>query len=163
MSEKEDIHEEEGQNHSFCFGVDEKRKVREKRKSVEKDDQSLLVDSGASKHIFNDKKWFDWFEPDCKPEQHTLDLADGRRVTGVVRGKGRARVSIRDENGRMRQVTLVNVLYCPSFPCNIFSVNAATKQSRGSNVTLGAESGELRANNGTSFPIRSKNGLYFLN
>ena len=111
----------------------------------------------------NDKKWFDWFEPNYKAEEHTLDLADGRKVIGMVRGKGRARVTIRDENGRMRQSKLLNVLYCPSFPCNIFSVNAATKQSRGTTVTLGAESGTLRANDGTSFPIRSENGLYFLN
>ena len=163
VSEQEENHEEEGQNHSFCFGVDKNKKDREQKKTGDKEDSNLLVDSGASGHILNDKTCFDWFEPDYKAEEHTLDLADGQRVKGIVRGKGRARITIRNKNGRMQQSKLLNVLYCPSFPYNIFSVNAATKQCRGTTVTFGADSGTLRANNGTSFPIRSKNGLYFLN
>ena len=163
VHQQEENHEDESQSHSFCFGVVGNEKDHRRKKTEAKEDPNLLVDSGASGHILNDKKWFDWFEPNYKADEHTLDLADGRRGTGMVRGKGRARITIRDENGRMRHSTLFNVLYCPSFPCNIFSVNAATKQSRGTTVTLGADSGTLRANNGTSFPIRSENGLYFLN
>ena len=124
---------------------------------------ALLVDSGATGHILNDKRKFVSFQSDYVPENHYLDLADGTKIGGMAKGKGRAIVKIRDKHGRLRTSTLTNVLYCPSFPCNIFSVNAATRRSRGTAVSFGADSGTLRSSNGTTFPIRNKNGLYFLN
>ena len=159
--DQKEINSVDKEEHSFFFSVTEgERNGKEKHET--KQDPNLLVDSGATAHILNDKNRFKWFDPDYKSEEHTLDLADGRRITGMVRGKGKATIKIRDENGRLRQTTLFNVLYCPSFPCNIFSVNAATKKCKGTTVTLGADSGKLCAND-TSFPIRNKNGLYFLN
>ena len=158
--EDEEEKSTDGDTHSFFFSVGENKNHHERMKTGDLD---LLVDSGATAHIINDKNWFDWFEPNYKSEEHSLDLADGTRITGTVRGKGQANILIRDENGRHRHTKLVNVLYCPTFPCNIFSVNAATKRNKGSTVTLGADSGTLCAKNGTSFPIRTKNGLYFLN
>ena len=151
----------DGEAHSFLFGV--KDGNRHEAQTTEEKQSALLVDSGATDHILNDKRKFVSFQPDYVPENHYLALADGTKIGGMAKGKGTARVKIRDENGRLRTSILTNVMYCPSFPCNIFSVNAATSRSKGTTVNFGADSGTLRSSDGTTFPIRKKNGLYFLN
>ena len=124
---------------------------------------ALLVDSGATDHILNDERKFVSFQADYVPQNQYLDLADGTKMCGIVKGKETAIVKIRDENGRQRTTTLTNVLFCPSFPYSIFSIHAATSRSKGTTVSFGADSGVLRSSQGTNFPIRSKNGQYFLN
>ena len=148
----------DGEAHSFIFGVS---RNMERNKTREKEETGLLVDSGATSHIVNDMSLFNWIDRDHKSKEHSLQLADGTEVTGTVHGKGNATMMIRDENGMARRATLSNVLYCPSFPCNIFSINAATKRHKDTMVTLGAETGTLNAS-GTKFPIQNRNGLYFL-
>ena len=156
----------DGKFHSFAFSVKETEKEKKKKDMGSITNRKigysdLLVDSGSTVHIINDKSRFDRFEPDSQSEEHSLDLADGTKITGTVRGIGTATVMIRDEHGRNCRSTLSNVLYCPTFPYNIFSVNAATKRCKGTRVTFGADSGTLYAS-GTSFPIQNRNGLYFL-
>jgi len=47
-------------------------------------ENSLLVDTGATAHILNDKSKFLKFDDEFKPENHYIELADGRRASGVV-------------------------------------------------------------------------------
>ena len=156
--EKEDK-SSDGEAHTFCFGVKETKK--ERRSNEKNGDNNLLVDSGATSHIVNDINLFETLEPCNNSKQHSLELADGTRVTGTVKGRGTATVMIRDDHGRVHKSTLSNTLYCPSFPLSIFSVNAATKRQKETTITLRADSGSLFAS-GTSFPIQNRNGLYFL-
>ena len=55
---------------------------------------------------------------------------------------------------------LENTLYIPSFPQEIFSIKAATKN--GSTVTFGPESSHLITKDGTQFDIREEGNLYYL-
>ena len=123
--------------------------------------EELLMDSGSTEHILNNKKNFLAFDEDYEPQKHYIELANGTKVQNISRGRGTARIPIHDANGRLRSATLSDVLYIPSFPCNIFSVKSATK--KGATVTFGGESGIMRSRNGTIFPISSRNDLYFLN
>ena len=142
--------------HSFQFSVREGDILSETANPEE-----LLMDSGSTEHILNDKKNFIAFDEDYEPQKHYIELANGTKVQNISRGRGTARIPIRDANGRLRSATLSDVLYIPSFPCNIFSVKSATK--KGATVTFGGESGIMRSRNGTIFPISSRNDLYFLN
>ena len=160
QEENRENQDTDGEFHTFSFAVNECMKIGNKK--TDKGDPGLLVDSGATKHIINDKNRFEWFDPGCKSEEHSLDLADGTRITGMVRGRGTATIMIRDAHGCLRKSKLSDVLYCPTFPYSIFSVNAATNRNKGTTITLGAESGTLSASDGTIFPISNKSGLYFL-
>ena len=142
--------------HSFQFSVREGDILSESANPEE-----LLMDSGSTEHILNDKKNFISFEEDYKPQNHYIELANGTKVQNISRGRGTARIPIRDASGRLRSATLSDVLYVPSFPYNIFSVKSATK--KGATVTFGGENGMMRSRNGTNFPISSRNDLYFLN
>ena len=151
--------EANGEEHSFVFAVREGRKWRYDRKDDELD--LLMVDSGSTHHIINDKKNFIDFDSTYLPEESCLELADGRKIAGAAERKGTAEVKIRGENGKTRVVKLTNALYAPSFPHNIFSVKASGK--KGARFLLGGDSGIMTAKDGTRFPIYSKNELYFLN
>ena len=114
-----------GEEHSFSFSV--KDGNHDETLAPKMKQNALLVDSGATDHIVNDERKFVSFQADYVPENQYLDLADGTKICGIVKGKGTAIVKIRDENGRQRTTTLTNVLFCPSFPYSIFSIHAATK------------------------------------
>ena len=107
--------------HSFSFSV---RETKEQKWSS----PGLLVDSGATMHIINDKNLFNCVESGSF-DKHSLVLADGTKITGTVEGKGKATVKLRDENGHLHQTELSNFLFCSTFPCSIFSVNAATNRN----------------------------------
>ena len=119
------------------------------------------MDSGSTEHILNDEKKFISFEEDYVPQHHYVELANGMKVHNISQGKGTARVALRDAHGDLKSAVLSNVLYVPSFPYNIFSVKSATK--KGAVVTFGGETGMMHSSNGTSFPISSRDDLYFLN
>ena len=70
---------------------------------------SLLVDTGATAHILNDKSKFLKFDEDFKPENHYIELADGSRACGVVSAKGRAKIILHDVEG------VGSALYIPSY------------------------------------------------
>ncbi|KAJ8369136.1 hypothetical protein SKAU_G00091640 [Synaphobranchus kaupii] len=88
--------------------------------------KGLIVDTGASSHIINDKSKFKNFDGTFKPERHSMELADGKRTFGVAQGRGEAQVCLIDSEGRRCQVTLENALYIPSYPQELFSVKSAT-------------------------------------
>ena len=124
-------------------------------------ENSLLVDTGATAHILNDKSKFLKFDDEFKPENHYIELADGSRACGVVSAKGRAQVILHDVEGVPHEVYFENVLYIPSYKQNIFSVQAAI--DRGCAVNLTPDIAELSAPDGTKFGIKKYGKLYYLN
>ena len=51
---------------------------------------SLLVDTGATTHIITEKSRFCSFDSSFVPEKHTIELADGSRVSNLAKGRGKA-------------------------------------------------------------------------
>src|SRR6218665_3695169 len=122
---------------------------------------SLLVDCGATTHIVTDKSKFVRFEQNFKSSGHCIEPADGSRSTGLVQGRGTAKVLVQSLDGRSREVNLENALYIPSYQQDIFSVQAATE--KGATVNFSPHSAELVAPNGTIFYIRKSKKLYYFN
>ncbi|XP_033122962.1 uncharacterized protein LOC117121761 [Anneissia japonica] len=109
---------ENEQKHSFVFkvGVD-----LDSANSVQISENALLVDTGATSHIFKDKSKFIDLDESVKPENHLIELADGSRTSGIVRGKGVASTTIHDSDGKSHDIILENVLYIPSYNRTYFS------------------------------------------
>ena len=119
----------------------------------------LLVDSGASSHIFNDESKFISFDENYEPKKHSVELADGTICTNVAKKRGTAVVNLRDENNELWAAEMEDALYIPSYPQSIFSVKAATRKKEDGKendtvVLLRSESGELLSN-GVRFPIHT--------
>ena len=62
------------------------------------------------------------------PEKHYIELADGTRSNSVALKRGDVEVTIMDTTGKCVNATLKNALYIPTYPQNIFSVQAATEK-----------------------------------
>ena len=124
-------------------------------------DNSLLVDTGATAHILNEKSKFLKFDDNLKPENHYIELADGSRACGIVSAKGRAKVLLHDLEVVPHEVFLEDALHIPSYKQNIFSVQAAV--NKGGAVNLTPNSSELSAPYGTKFSIKKYGKLYHLN
>ena len=123
-------------------------------------DDSLLIDSGATSHIINEQSLFTSFDEDFIPENHTVELADGRKITSLAEKRGTVLIFFRNTHGELCEIFLNKVLYMPTFPMNIFSVNTVTK--KGSSVCFYPSYAELITPNGTVFEINCDTDLYFL-
>ena len=124
------------------------------------DDVRTLVDCGATAHIVTDASKFEEMDSSFDPSSHIIELADGSRTSGAVRGRGKAKIEIMDESGQPRTVTLNDALFIPSYSKDILSVQAAT--ARGAKVSFTKESAYLEAQDGTVFPISKRGRLYYL-
>ena len=91
------------------------------------DNETFLVDCGATTHIVDKDENFIYVNPSFKPEEHFIELADGTRANNVVK-RGTIAISMRTANGNIVQATLENALFIPTYPQCIFSVQAATKR-----------------------------------
>lgn len=56
--------------------------------------KGLLVDTGSSSHIINDRSRFKNFDSTFKPERHSMEMADGKRTFGLAQGRGDAQVCL---------------------------------------------------------------------
>ena len=119
------------------------------------------MDCGETAHIINDESKFTYIDENYRPEEHYIELADGKRKNNVAKKRGTVNVTIKDEDGKYRSANLDEALYVPSFHQNIFSVRAAAEN--GATVYLGANSGELITAEGVKFPITTIGRLYYLN
>ena len=146
-----DQHSQE--EHSYFFMVDNETKR-------ELSSPKLLVDSGATVHILNDKKHFESFDEHFCHKNHIIELADGAKIEGNAQGQGTATLKLIDSTGCPRKVTLLNTLYIPTFKHNIFSISAATKN--GANFSFNQNCGKMNSK-GCVFNFEKINGLYFLN
>ncbi|XP_057695561.1 uncharacterized protein LOC130917843 [Corythoichthys intestinalis] len=107
-------------------------KVRDEQPDTRRQDthsireQGLMVDTGATSHIITDVTKFKSFQETFKPENHSVELADGTRCSGVALKRGDAECYLIDNRGQQRKATLRNALFIPSYLQDIFSVKAAT-------------------------------------
>lgn len=98
MGRKEQKLNNDSSDHSFIFTI----KDEESRGEIT---TNLLLDTGATSHIINDKSKFVDFDKKFDPRTHFIELADGSRAN-VVLGKGNAKVKLYDVNGILQDVVL---------------------------------------------------------
>ena len=140
--------------HDFAFCVSEDNYL------LKVSENSILVDCGATTQIINDDSQFVYTDKSYIPEEHFIELADGSCTNNIAKKRGTVVVDIQDEYGIIRKATLNNALYIPSYPQNIFSVQAAAE--KGAKVNFNADSGELVNKDGVKFPIQKHGRLYYL-
>ena len=75
--------------HTFAFVF----KNTNKKSGTDNSNSSLLVDTGATSHIINDKSKFVDFDQEFNPRAHVIEFADGSKAN-VVLGKGNAKVNL---------------------------------------------------------------------
>lgn len=121
---------------------------------------SLLVDCGATAHVVTSDSKFTYFDKSFDPEKHFIELADGTKANNIALKKGTVKVTLNTSNGKHVNAELQNALYVPSYPQDIFSVQAATE--KGSTVVFRPDSAELTTPDGTKFDIEKRGRLYYL-
>ena len=127
--------------------------------SMESNMNSFLVDCGATSHIVIDDSNFIKVDEHFKPNEHFIELADGSKSNDIALKRGSVAINLQDSRGKVHNITLENVLFIPSYPQNIFSVQAAT--TKGASINFYPNSAEL-VSNGTTFNIKKEGKLYFL-
>ena len=120
----------------------------------------FLVDTGATTHIVNCDSNFISFDKNFDPETHFIELADGSKTNNVALKRGTVEIFLRNTSGNVVLGTLDDVLYVPSYPHNIFSVQAATV--KGACINFFPESAQLVTGNGTKFEIEKFGKLFYL-
>lgn len=130
------------------------------RKMLQTQRRGMIVDTGASSHIINDRSKFKSFDSTFRPERHSMELADGKRTVGVVKGRGDAQVCLISSGGHRCTVTLKNALYIPSYPQELFSVKSAT--AHGAKVFFDEGKDVLESTDGTRFEIYVCKRMYYL-
>ena len=145
------------EEHTYVFNLSDDNKAY--HCDVTKINQKgMMVDCGATSHIVtkdilvNCDETFD-------PNKHFIELADGSRRNNVVKKIGDAEITLRDINGRPIKTLMKRALYIPSYPQDIFSIKAATKQ--GAEVNLRPQDSQM-CKDGLAFPINEFNRLYYL-
>ena len=73
--------------------------------------------------------------------------------------RGDVEITIMDTTGKCVNATLKIALYIPTYPQNIFSVQAATE--RGASVNFNPDSAELVYKDGTKFNIEKHGKMYY--
>ena len=121
----------------------------------------LLVDSGASTHIFSQPELFVKFNTDFIPRSTFLELADGTKIN-TVENKGVAVIPVFDVNNQQQFLKFEDALFVPSFRRNIISLNQAIKcKFRFNFNTLGSET--MQCPEGNIFRVMTHGHLYYLN
>ena len=71
---------------------------------------SMLVDGGATSHIVNDESMFLKFDDEFDADRRVIELADGTRCAGVVKGKGVATMFLTSSDGDQGEIMLSDAL-----------------------------------------------------
>ena len=146
---------EEEVEHSFVFAMNTGTNESKVGKP-----NSLLVDCGATSNIITDKSKFTRFDSTFDPSKHYTEIANGAKANNVDLSWGDVEVVIQDKGGNPKKVTLTNALYIPSYPQDIFSVQAAT--DRGACKMFQPDHAELKYKDGTEFSTEKNGRLYYL-
>ena len=125
------------------------------------DNDSYLVDCGATTHIICDPSKIIREDTSFNPSNHTIELADNSRQTGVATSRGDAKIFLKDNNGKSHDVILKNALVIPSYKQNIISVHNMT--NNGTSVTFSQNENFITTKKGIIFPINKSGRLYFVN
>ena len=140
------------ENYMFKVSVNENEKL---------DNNKYLIDCGATCHILSDKNIFINFDKDFNSNEHVIELADKTRQQGVVIGRGDAMIEIKDTEGNLCNVLLVNALCVPSYRQNILSVNSMSE--KGMKVIFSEKENKIVAPDGKIFQMYKYGKLYYLN
>ena len=122
---------------------------------------SLLVDCGATSHIITGKSKCIRFDNTFDPSKHYIELANGVKTNNVALMRGDVDVVIHDIEENPKTATLTNAFYIPSYPQDIFSVQAATE--KGASIIFQPDHAEIKYKDGTEFSIEKDGRLYYLN
>lgn len=121
--------------------------------------KGLMVDCGATSHVITDLGRFKRFDEEFQAETHCVELADGMKYMGVAERRGDAEVCMIDSRGKHLNTTLSKALYIPTYPQDIFSVQAAT--ASGATVIFKKGENVLIHRDGTRFQIHVHDRLYY--
>ena len=122
----------------------------------------ILIDSGASAHIFKDKSYFTSFDRNFDPNSVCVILADGT-VCNNITAKGTIRITLNTSKGAKKQVTLDNVYLMPTLNHKgIISVRSGIKQGHAYN--FGPDNSYVSIE-GDKCPFNSSgdNDLFYIN
>ena len=93
----------------------------------------ILVDTGASAHIFANKSHFTSFDSSFQSGSVRIILADGTECNGIT-GKGEVTLTLKTNTGANKQVTFKNVYLLPNLNhAGIISVKSSIKQGHAYN------------------------------
>ena len=144
-------HSDSNDDHSFAFQAAEK--------DIVLDPTFLLIDTGATTHIVNDKNLFTSFDPTFDPKKHFLELANGEKGN-VAEGRGDVKIKTFAKGGKLVDITLHDALYCPTYPQNIFSVQSATE--KGAKAVFHDSDSKIVYKDGTIFELEKKGKLFYM-
>src|SRR6266540_3466730 len=82
--------------------------------SIQNCDSNWILDSGASRHVISMSSEFASYTPYPYSHKETIQTADG--TSRSIKGVGTVRCT--------PSITLSSVLYVPSFPVNLVSINS---------------------------------------
>ena len=111
----------------------------------------LIVDSGCTTHMFNNRGIFTDFAP---TPGRTARNADNSSTP--IEGEGRVDLLLRDDDGTWHYVSF-HALYVPAYPQNLLSVRDCI--SKGNSVTF-LDYPAIVAPDGCSFPMTETGRLY---
>lgn len=94
--------------------------------STKKKRRSHVVDSGASVHCINDKSQFETIYED----HHPVHITVANKQVLTAEAVGTVKLFMRNHLGRVREITLHNVVYHPDFSDNLLSVHRLWKDNR---------------------------------
>lgn len=111
-------------------------------------------------HIITVRDKFTRLNDTFDPTSHYIEIADGTKMSNVALKHGDAEVVLQDITGLCSKVTLKEVLFIPSYPQSIVSVQAATRSV--AKVIFQRGGNKLISKDGTIFPIEQHERLYYL-
>lgn len=123
---------------------------------TERDDIFLILDSGCTKHILNQKSFFNKLL--STNGSKTVESGDGSKQ--CVEGHGQANISVCDLNGQKSCLQLEDALFVPGFKFNLISIDILCMKKN--SVRFTESTGTLILSTGHEFELIRRNGLYCL-
>ncbi|KAF9695884.1 hypothetical protein EKO04_006260 [Ascochyta lentis] len=116
-----------------------------------------IMDSGASMHLCNNKKWFTEF---ADLPTKTVQVANTKANLDIT-GGGTVTLDVQTKEGKWNQVTLSNVLYAPDAMCNLLSISQLT--NKGATGYVNETTFDIIHNDELLMDATSYEGLFKLN
>lgn len=114
--------------------------------------KGIMVHAGATSH--NDIRKYYSFDSLFQPETHSVELADRTKCSGMVQQRGMAVIYLLDSTGQLHRAQLLDALYMPSYPRDIFSVARAT--NGGATITFQRGKSHMVTKSGSGFIVNMK-------
>ena len=134
--------------------------VTDKILNFEAKEDLIMVDSGCTAHIEKNEQRFETFATSFDPQHHYIELADGQKQHGLVKGMGEVINTIKDQSGNPQNIVLKDALYVPEFKHGIMSVWKTIQN--GHSITFAPGGSKLTTKDGKVFDIVEKDKLFYL-